>query len=201
MVVSFTDIDENTCCWCPVASRFARNFDAKADTSYEVCKLETGCKRKDWEKCIKLIDKIMKYEKYDSIWDNPKSYEARYYHNYEFIHLQSSYVDRVYVTIWIHEGEVTVLDGDAAREKFKEYNSMYCCEELEALLESSMYNEKFSCICDEQFIKDCFKSVGLPEECYEIAIELGFIKRPNPEAVVVTKQYVLEQQKRLSLIE
>lgn len=52
---------------------------------------------------------------------------------------------------------------------------------------------KYSCICDKKFVVDCFESIGKPRSLCDKYVEREFIAPFNEDAVVITKEWVINQ--------
>ena len=172
MVVSYTLVDECCCFLCD-----------KIDPEFGYDK---QCTCKD---CIPYLDKIKKYKEVYSVSD----FEAFYYSYWETDHVRSDVGNLVCLTIWIHNGQANILFGDPAISKFNEYNTLYCAPEYAFMFSSSLYRDRHTCICDKQFVEDCFESIGKPRNLCNEYVERGFISPFNENAIVVTKDWVIRQ--------
>ena len=172
MLVSYTLVDECCCFYCD-----------KIDPEFGV---DQQCTCKD---CIPYLDKIKKYKEVYSFSD----FEALYYSSWDTDHVRSDVGNLVCLTIWIHNGQANILFGDPAISKFNEYNSLYCAPEYAFMFSSSLYSDRHTCICDKQFVEDCFESIGKPRSLCDEYVERGFISPFNENAIVVTKDWVIRQ--------
>ena len=172
MVVSYTLVDECCCFLCD-----------KIDPEFGYDK---QCTCKD---CIPYLDKIKKYKEVYSVSD----FEAFYYSYWETDHVRSDVGNLVCLTIWIHNGQANILFGDPAISKFNEYNTLYCAPEYAFMFSSDLYDYKRTCVCDKQFVRDCFEFIGKPRSLCDEYVERGFISPFNENAIVVTKDWVIRQ--------
>ena len=58
---------------------------------------------------------------------------------------------------------------------------------------SELYNYKSTCICNKEFVEKCFEYLGEPRSTVNERIKQGRISPFNSAAIVVTKQWAIEQ--------
>lgn len=176
MVVSYTLEDESCCGRCNV------------DSPTLFIPL---CKSTD---CIPYLDKIRTHS-FSKTMRHSESFdfEALYYSFWSHSHVRSDVDDSVCLTIWIRDGHVEILFGNRAASKFNEYNSLYCAPEYAFMFSSSLYDYRHTCVCDKQFVENCFEFIEKPGSLCEEYEERGFISPFNENAIVVTKDWVISQ--------
>lgn len=68
-----------------------------------------------------------------------------------------------------------VLFGDNAMEAFKRYYDKYNDDNLVAMYDGRVFGYSGWHIFGQDFIKECFRYKGLPDKCYDIAVDKGLI--------------------------
>jgi hypothetical protein len=101
----------------------------------------------------------------------------------------------VEMTLQIKNGVVIVYTGDAAKVLYNKYNSEYGFKELNIMTKSIFKYD--TCICDKQFVKECFELAGLPADTVDEAVSRDFISPFNEKAVVVTKDWIIDKHKQM----
>ncbi|WP_276949971.1 hypothetical protein [Enterocloster lavalensis] len=142
------------------------------------------------------MDKILTYSFYNNVKYRkyePVDFEALYYSSWSHSHIISDVGNSVCLTIWIRDGHAEILFGNRATSKFNEYNSLYCAPEYAFMFSSDLYDYKRTCVCDKQFVRDCFEFIGKPRSLCDEYVERGFISPFNENAIVVTKDWVVSQ--------
>ena len=174
MVISYTDEDENCCFSCPAIDYDYLTFG--------------NCKCRDCAPYLKKIKECRELR-----WYHATDYGKEYFRNWPWSHIRSDISGDVELTIWIHNGVTEVLFGDRAKEKFDEYNKMYSSKEYDTMFTSELYNYKSTCICNKEFVEKCFEYLGEPRSRVNERIKQGRISPFNSAAIVVTKQWAIEQ--------
>lgn len=181
MVISYTTCDAICCRDCYL------NLDHLKVFTEEFFKNKTiNC-----NDCVKYKDKLIEYANIE--WEQIRSFEDLYFKNWTSSHVPANIDKKVELTIWFHNGNAEVLFGEAARKKFKEYNSLYSSPEYDFMFSSKLHDYDYTCICDKSFVEDCFEYIGKPRTLCDEYIEKGFISPFNENAIVVTKEWVTEQ--------
>lgn len=181
MVISFTTFDG---CWCYFC-------DALEENKEDALRSSDDCRYKDCKPYLELISKYDRMKRSR----NP-SFEELYFSYWKTEHVRLDSGDKVELTVWIHEGKTEVLFGDRAREKFREYDGLYCAPEYAFMFSRGLHHYDINCVCDKTFVEDCFEYVGMPRERCDEYIEQGFLAPFNESARVVTKEWVIEQYRK-----
>lgn len=174
MVIAYTIYNECTCFGC----------DALAD---DICMIQSSdCKCKD---CAPYLSQLHMYKG----WNKNPAFNELYFRSWGTGHVRSDVGDSVAVTIWIHNGKTDLLFRDQAGAKFREYNQRYCAPEYAFMFSADLYNYHSTCICNKEFVGDCFEYIGKPRSLCDEYVERKFISPFNENATVVTKEWVIEQ--------
>lgn len=185
MAVGYTNQDEGMCYFC-------KNTDYK-NNYFGHCKNEILCGIED---CNKLKDLLLKYHDYDK--DLIKSsYEYLFAYGFKTRDSHVNLVNCVKQTIVISGGKVHVLFGDNAMEAFKRYYDKYNDDNLVAMYDGRVFGYSGWHIFGQGFIKECFRYKGLPDKCYDIAVDKGLIIPIPDNAKVVTADFIREEHMKM----
>lgn len=200
MAVGYTDQNEGMCCYC----RNAHEKYFSEAISCGFCRKELGkvCERKtccDLEDCDKLKDLLLKYRDFDQeLLKTPYSYEYLFAHHFSTRLSHANLVHRVKQAIVISGGKVHVLFGGNAVEAFKKYYDKYNEDSLVAMYDGRVFDSSGWHIFGKDFMKECFRYRNLSEECYDIAVEKGFISLMPDDAKVVTAGFIREEHAKMT---
>lgn len=183
MAVGYTDQDEGMCYFCKNTKE-----DNEGATYRILC---------DLKDCDKLKALLSKYQNFDRDLSHT-SYEYLFAYNFSTRLSHVNLVNRVKQTIVLSGGKVHVLFGDNAVEAFKKYYRKYNDDNLVAMYDGRVFESSGWHIFGQDFIKECFRYKGLPEKCYDTAIEKGYISLIPNDAKVVTADLIRKEHGKMS---
>lgn len=179
MAIGYTTQNEGMCHLCP-------HIDEENTVP------QTFCDMKAQKKCDKLMDLILKYRDMDEE-RSKTSYEYLFFHNFATRLSHVSLVNRVKLTISISGGKVRILFGSKATDEFKKYYNKYNDDDLVAMYDGRVFKHSDWHIFGQNFIKACFRYKNLPEKCYDIAVDKGYISPVSESAKIVTADFIKEE--------
>lgn len=192
IAVGYSIINESKCHFCPYV-----NWDIETndyDFGSDFIPMEACCNRKYVDYCKQFKGLVRKYSNL-KIRTYESTYEYKYGSSLNTKYFWPDIPDFIDITIVISQGKTQVYFGEEAIEHFREYYNKYNDDDLQALYDCSIFNYKDWHIFNKQFIKDCFKNVGLQEECYEIAVKNKFISDIPDDMTFVTAEFIRKQHR------
>lgn len=185
MAVGYTVSDEGPCYGCAHATyEYAERFE----------KHERNCRKT----CRQYEPMLRKYTKDGIDFKLAKtSYECNFFSFFDTKLSHPYLCDLVEITIVISGGKVSVTFEDEAWKAFKEYYDKYNDANLEALYDGRVTEFSGWHIFSKDIIKECFRHQGLPDKCYDIAVQKGFITEIPDNALIITPQFIRNQHKAM----
>ena len=203
LAVGYTTVDESMCWMCKyseIDEETDEYYDEDdgltmrpgPDDKYEIDKL---CARE----CLRCKELLRTYKSGDVEykWIKPTDYEYFYARDYNVRNHNAYMWKFVRGCIIIKNGHVSMYWGEEGRDKFKEYYDQYNDPYLSGLYGSQITESGKWTLWSKQDIIDAFALKGLPAECYDIAVEYGFITAIPDDMPTLTAEWLRKAHREM----